>query len=185
MNKEHDIRPEQLLLRPLLQSDVQAYKTVRLSGLQLSPLSFGTSFEEENVHSDAFFARRLEQVNGNVVFGAFNGSTLLGTAGMFRHERKAERHRGTLWGVYVMPEARGHQLGWALVERIVDHAARHVDILDAKVVTTNDVAKQIYSALSFKTYGVEVKSLFMQGQYLDQDLLFIDFTDPLRKQRES
>jgi RimJ/RimL family protein N-acetyltransferase len=55
-------------------------------------------------------------------------------------------------------------------------------ILDAKVVATNEPAKRIYYELGFKSYGVEPKSLFVQGQYLDQELLYIDFSDPAWKQ---
>ena len=111
---------------------------------------------------------------------AFDGENLLGTAGMFRHDRRSERHRGTLWGVYVASEARGLKLGKALVGKVIDHAATQVIILDAKVVTTNEAAKRVYYTLGFKTFGVEPKSLYVQGQYLDQELIYIDFTDPER-----
>ncbi|MCY1376621.1 hypothetical protein D9M69_641280 [compost metagenome] len=72
-------------------------------------------------------------------------------------------------------------LGKALVGRIIEHAAQHVVILDAKVVATNEPAKRIYYGLGFKSYGVERKSLYVQGQYLDQELLYIDFSDPAWK----
>ena len=80
----------------------------------------------------------------------------------------------------VAPEARGLQLGKALVGKVIDHAATQVVVLDAKVVATNEAAKRVYYALGFKTYGVEPKSLYVQGQYLDQELIYIDFTDPER-----
>lgn len=178
MNDLHVIDRDSILLRVLDKGDLYRYRAVRLSALQCAPTAFGSSFEEENAYSDSVFARRLEQVNGNAIFGAFDGENLLGTAGVFRHERKSERHRATLWGVYVAPEARGLQLGRALVEKVITHAARHVVVLDAKVVATNEPARRIYHALGFKTYGVEPKSLFVQGQYLDQELLYIDFSDP-------
>jgi len=170
---------ERIELRPLGMGDLHRYRALRLSGLQLAPTAFGSNFEEEIAYSDCVLQRRLEQVIGNVVFGAFDSETLLGIAGMFRHDRRSERHRGTLWGVYVAPEARGLRLARALVEKVIDHAARHVVVLDAKVVATNEAAKRVYDALGFRTYGVEPKSLFVQGQYLDQNLLFIDFTDPV------
>jgi GNAT superfamily N-acetyltransferase len=129
----HAIARDRIVVRALEKGDLHRYRAIRLSGLQLAPMAFGSSFEEENAYSDSVFARRLEQVDGNVVFGAFDGENLLGTAGMFRHDRKSERHRGTLWGVYVAPEARGLDLGRALVGKVVDHAASHVVVLDAKV----------------------------------------------------
>jgi len=172
---------EQITLRALDKGDLHRFRAIRLSALQLAPQAFGSNFEEENAYSDSVFARRLEQVNGNVIFGAFDGENLLGIAGHHRHERKSERHRGTLVSVYVIPQARGIDLGTALVEKVIEHAKQHVVILDAKVVATNEAAKRIYHALGFKTYGVEVKSLLVQGQYLDQELLYIDFSDPAWK----
>ncbi|MCO7726642.1 GNAT family N-acetyltransferase [Brucella intermedia] len=183
MMDTHAIARDRIVVRALEKGDLHRYRAIRLSALQLAPMAFGSSFEEENAYSDSVFARRLEQVDGNVVFGAFDGENLLGTAGMFRHDRKSERHRGTLWGVYVAPEARGLDLGRALVGKVVDHAASHVVVLDAKVVATNEAAKRVYYALGFKTYGVEPKSLCVQGQYLDQELIYIDFTDPERNSK--
>lgn len=183
MSDIRNIGRDGIVVRALEKGDLHRYRAIRLDALQRAALAFGSSFEEENAYSDSVFARRLEQVNGNVVFGAFDGEMLLGTAGMFRHDRRSERHRGTLWGVYVVPEARGLQLGRALVGKVIDHAARRVVVLDAKVVAANAAAKRVYDALGFKTYGTEPKSLFVQGQYLDQNLLFIDFTDPVWKDK--
>src|SRR5690606_1245295 len=180
----HAIARDRIVVRALEKGDLHRYRAIRLSGLQLAPMAFGSSFEEENAYSDSVFARRLEQVNGNVIFGAFDGENLLGTAGMFRHDRRSERHRGTLWGVYVAPEARGLKLGKALVGKVIDHAEKQVIVLDAKVVATNEAAKRVYYALGFKPYGVERKSLNVQGQYLDQELIYIDFTDPIWKDKQ-
>ncbi|NKW09101.1 GNAT family N-acetyltransferase [Ochrobactrum tritici] len=182
MMDTHAIAREKIVVRALEKGDLHRYRAIRLSALQRAPMAFGSSFEEENAYSDSVLARRLEQVDGNVVFGAFDGESLLGTAGLFRHDRKSERHRGTLWGL-CGPEARGLELGKALVSKVIDHAAKQVLVLDAKVVATNEAAKRVYYALGFKTYGVEPKSLYVQGQYLDQELIYIDFTDPVWKDK--
>lgn len=181
MNDIYAITRERVVVRALDKGDLHRFRAIRLSALQLAPQAFGSTFEEENAYSESVFARRLEQVNGNIIFGAFNGENLLGIAGFHRHERKSARHRGTLVSVYVAPEARGLSLGKVLVQTIIEHAAQHVVILDAKVVATNEPAKRIYDELGFKSYGVECKSLYVQGQYLDQELLYIDFSDPAWK----
>lgn len=181
MNDIYAITRERVEVRALDKGDLHRFRAIRLSALQLAPQAFGSTFEEENAYSESVFARRLEQMNGNVIFGAFHGENLMGIAGMFRHERKSERHRGTLVSVYVAPEARGLHLGKALVQHVIEHAAQHVVILDAKVVATNEPAKRIYDELGFKSYGLERKSLYVQGQYLDQELLYIDFSDPAWK----
>ncbi|MBC2887360.1 GNAT family N-acetyltransferase [Ochrobactrum sp. CM-21-5] len=183
MNEIGTIACDKIMVRVLEKGDLHRYRVMRLAALQHAPMAFGSTFEEENAYSDSVFARRLEQVGGNAVFGAFDGENLLGIAGHYRHERRTERHRGTLVSVYVAPEARGLDLGKALVQKVIDHAAKQVVILDAKVVATNEAAKRVYYALGFKTYGVEPKSLFVQGQYLDQELIYIDFSDPAWKDR--
>ncbi|MEE9043926.1 GNAT family N-acetyltransferase [Brucella melitensis] len=177
MNDICTIARDKVVVRALEKADLQRYRAIRLNALQRAPMSFGSTFEEENAYSDTIFARRLEQVDGNAIFGAFHGEELLGIAGHHRHERRTERHRGTLASVYVEPQARGLKLGEALVQKVIDHAARHVVVLDARVVATNEAAKRIYYALGFKTCGVERKALLVQGQYLDQELIYIDFSD--------
>lgn len=171
-------RLKNIIIKPLDSTNLQAYKALRLRALQLSPLSFGSNFAEENAYSDAVWLQRIEAVGSNVVFGAFEGDALVGTAGVFMHSRLSERHRGTLWGVYVAPEARGLKLGEQLVQAIIDHAVKRFLILDAKVVATNNYARKVYEKLGFVTYGLEKKSLYIQGQFLDQELIAIDFTEP-------
>lgn len=171
-------RLKNIIIKPLDSTNLQAYKALRLRALQLSPLVFGSNFAEENAYSDAVWLQRIEAVGSNVVFGAFEGDALVGTAGVFMHSRLSERHRGTLWGVYVAPEARGLKLGEQLVQAIIDHAVKRFLILDAKVVATNNYARKVYEKLGFVTYGLEKKSLYIQGQFLDQELIAIDFTEP-------
>lgn len=170
------VRRDQIMVRALCPNDVQAYKAVRIHALQNSPLTFGSSYREESGYADEVFAYRIRHEGGNAVYGAFDGDRLLGTAGMFVHERLSERHRGTLWGVYVMPEARGLGLGRLLVDHVIKHAEKYVVVLDAKVVASNDYARQIYYDLGFEKYGLEKKSFCVEGQFQDQELIFIDFS---------
>ena len=168
----------EIVLRPLDTGDLRLYRALRLRALQDAPKAFGSSFEEESTYPDEVFARRLIQANGNIFFGAFKDGELVGTAGVYRHERRSEQHRGTMVGVYVARQARGLRLATALVQKIIDHAEEHFVVLDAKVVATNESAKRIYHALGFRTYGVEPKSFVVAGEYLDEELIAIDFSDP-------
>ncbi|MBB6261355.1 ribosomal protein S18 acetylase RimI-like enzyme [Paenochrobactrum gallinarii] len=178
-------RRDRITVRVLCPDDVQTYKAVRIHALKNSPLTFGSSFAVESAYADEVFAHRIRHGGGNAVYGAFDGDTLLGTAGVFVHERLSEKHRGTLWGVYVMPQARGLGLGSVLVDHVIKYAEKHVVVLDAKVVASNDYARQIYYDLGFEKYGLEKKSFCVEGQFQDQELIFIDFSSPEWRSRKN
>ncbi|MGU3576917.1 N-acetyltransferase family protein [Brucellaceae bacterium C25G] len=178
-------RRAQVTIRILRPDDLQTYKAVRLHGLKHAALNFGSSYAEECTYGDDVFAHRIRHEGGNAVYGAFEGDKLLGTAGVFVHERFSQKHRGTLWGVYVMPEARGLGLGSALVDHVIQYAEKHVVVLDAKVVASNDYARRIYYDLGFEKYGLEKKSFSLEGQFQDQELIFIDFSSPEWRSKEN
>lgn len=178
-------RRERIKVRVLNPNDVQSYKAARLYALKHSPLTFGSRYEDEKAYGDEIFAHRIRHEGGNAVFGAFEGDILLGTAGVFVHERLSEKHRGTLWGVYVMPEARGLALGSLLVQSVINYAENHVVVLDAKVVASNDYARRIYYDLGFEKYGLEKKSFCVEGHFQDQELIFIDFSSPEWRSRKN
>lgn len=172
------VQRDRITVRLLCPDDLQTYKAVRLYALKHSALTFGSSYEDEKAYGDEVFAHRIRHEGGNAVYGAFDGDTLLGTAGVFVQERFTQKHRGTLWGVYVMPQARGLGLGSILVDHVIKYAEKHVVVLDAKVVASNDYARQIYYDLGFEKYGLEKKSFCIEGQFQDQELIFIDFSSP-------
>ena len=168
----------EIKIRPLGAGDVKAFRSLRLAAMQLEPAAFGSSYEEESACPDEFFAARLHRNHGSIVFGAFDDATLVGMAGMYVLDRLSSRHRGTLWGVFVGQEVRARGIGERLVNAIIDHAARNVTVLDAKVVSVNDKARRLYHRLGFRPYGMERKSLRIGGAFYDQELLAIDFSDP-------
>jgi RimJ/RimL family protein N-acetyltransferase len=168
-----------ITIRALGAPDVEAYRELRLTALASSPEAFGSSHEEEASLSIDRFRAHVVSDGPSAVFGAFAGSRLIGMAGFAANERVKRRHKGTLWGVFLMPEWRGRGLGDRLVGRVVEHAAGHVLILQAAVVTTNQRARQVYARLGFVPYGVERQALLIDGRFYDDELLALD----LRKDR--
>jgi len=58
-----------------------------------------------------------------------------------------------------------------LVEAIIQHASRHVELLQLFVVSDNAGARRLYSSLGFVEYGVERHATKYRGEYHDDVLM--------------
>lgn len=165
-----------LAIRPLTAADAAAYRALRLQALRDHPEAFGASYEDEVARSLEMTAKRLDGGPLNCVFGAFAGDDLVGTAGFIVPDRSAKsRHKGLLVGVHVAPAHRGHGLGRALVTAVIDHARAHVVLLQAAVGVANASALRLYESLGFRHYGREDKALRVDGVFVDEALIVLDF----------
>jgi GNAT superfamily N-acetyltransferase len=163
-------------IRPLGQADAEAYRRLRLEALQRHPEAFGASYAEEAARPLQAFAERIAPLPPSRVFGGFAGNELVGIAGFLSGTSPKSRHKGTLWGVYVAPSQRGCGLARRLVEAVIAHAAQHVVVLNANVVTSNATARTLYERLGFRCYGTEEKALCIDGVFRDEALLVLDFS---------
>jgi ribosomal protein S18 acetylase RimI-like enzyme len=73
--------------------------------------------------------------------------------------------------MYVRPGYRGLGIGRMLVEAIIDHARRRVELLQLFVVSDNLPARQLYQSLGFVEYGVERHATKYRGRYHDDVLM--------------
>jgi GNAT superfamily N-acetyltransferase len=163
-----------ILIRPLGPDDAEAFRSLRLSALLTTPEAFGASHAEEAAQPLSVFEARLSPESPGQVFGAFLGDSLVGTAGFLATNSAKTRHKGKLWGVYVAPDVRGHGAGEKLVTAVIEHARRHVLILQANVVTTNRAAYVLYEKLGFAPYGIESRGLCIDGVFHDEALLALE-----------
>ncbi len=163
-------------IRPLTAADAAAYRPLRLQALRDHPEAFGASHEDEAARSLEMTAKRLDGGPLNCVFGAFAGDELVGTAGFVVPDRSAKsRHKGLLVGVHVAPAHRGCGLGRALVTAVIDHARDRVELLQAAVGVANAPALRLYESLGFRHYGREDKALQVDGVFVDEALIVLDF----------
>jgi len=160
--------PTQPVIRPFAPDEAPLYRDIRLEALRMNPEAFGASFEQESTHPLSFFA---ERVTSNVIFGGFQDGAVLGTAGFMIQSGLKRQHKGTLWGMYVRPEARGTGLARRLVTVVLDHARGHVQLVQLTVVAENATARRLYASLGFEAYGLEARSLHVSGRYLDEVLM--------------
>ena len=157
-----------LTVRRLGEVDVDDYRAIRLEALERAPEAFGSTLAREQAFSQPQFVARL---TGGLVFGAFEGETLAGIAGLVIEAGEKQRHKGTLFGMYVRPGARGRGVGRALVEAVLAAAEGVVEQVLLAVVEGNAEARRLYERCGFSAYGVEPRALKFRGRYFDEVLM--------------
>jgi ribosomal protein S18 acetylase RimI-like enzyme len=159
-----------ITLRQLAKEDAASYRRVRLLGLQESAPAFGASYAQEEKMSLDDFARRLEPTPVHWLAGAFEDTELVGVIGFMRDGGDKSRHKGFIWGMYVIPTSRGRGVGRALFEE----APRRIDAIPGlrsvrlAVVTSNEVALRLYEKFGFVRYGEEHEALCVDGVFYSQ-----------------
>ena len=157
------------VIRVLSKTDAGIFWQLRLRALREEPESFAMAFEE------ARMLGTLDSSSDSFVLGAFTPA-LCGMVGFFRRQGIKNRHKGTVWGMYVAPEVRGQGLARSLMSALISRAQDLPDLeqLVLEVVTTNEAARRLYSSLGFVSYGLERRALQIGNRYLDEELLFLD-----------
>jgi RimJ/RimL family protein N-acetyltransferase len=146
-----------MTIRALEATDAAAFQALRLQGLRAHPEAFASSWEEESAQPLAQVAARLAPRPDGLVFGAFEGDTLLGVAGLGREGMRKLAHKGWIWGVYVAPSARRQGWAEALLRHALDHArdAWGLRQVNLGVNTRNEAAHALYLKLGFEAFGLE------------------------------
>lgn len=167
-------------IRPLTSDDVAEYHALRLRGLRESPEAFGSSYDEERDMALDEVAKRIEPSGtptGRIMLGAFASGALVGVMGCVQSGKVKSRHKATVWGMYVAPEARGHGVGRAMLERGIEEARSwpNVDQLSLSVVERGTAARSLYLSVGFRPFGREVDAFRQDGhsdtvEYMTLDL---------------
>ena len=157
-----------IVLRRILPEEACLYRDIRLEALRTEPDAFSSTFEAERERPLDQFAARLSDAH---VVGAFLGDLLVGIAGFYRQSGPKHSHKGMLWGMYVRPAHRSSGIGRMLVEAIIAHAGRQVELLQLFVVADNLAARALYRKLGFVEYGIERHATKYQGRYHDDVLM--------------
>lgn len=162
-------------IRALTHADVAIYRVLRLRALREHPEAFGSSYAEGLARPDTFYAARIADAAhaDDFLLGAFDADALVGTLGFSRLDRDKDKHKGTFWGMHVAAEQAGKGIGRALMVAAIERARVQPGLLQIllAVVTENERATGLYRSLGFESYGREPRALYVNGRYLDEELM--------------
>jgi RimJ/RimL family protein N-acetyltransferase len=164
-------------IRRLGPDDLDAWHDMRIEMLLLVPTAFGDSHEEALARGKESFLDHLTKPDV-AIFGAFSKGALVGSACFAQRSEAKERHKGLMWGVYARPTMRGAGVGEAVVGAVIEHAKGQVEILQAMVGARNEPARALYRRMGFVTYGLERRAIRVNGVYIDEELIALDFSAP-------
>ncbi|HZF18823.1 MAG TPA: GNAT family N-acetyltransferase [Burkholderiales bacterium] len=166
----------ELNIRKLGAADASALVELRREALETEPLAFGASPADDVglvVESVRAF---LGDHETQAVFGQFDGVHPVGMIGLVKARKVKQRHKATIWGMYVTPRARNNGVGRALLEAAIGHARGWgLDQLQLSVTEAAPAARRLYEAAGFRLWGQEPRALRWNGRFVDEYHLVLRF----------
>ena len=136
------------------------------------PQAFGSD-HEAGIDREQTLLDLQRKGTENFILGYFVDNELVGQLGFIRRLRKKERHKGTIWGMYVRNDQQGRGIGKALMEATLEKASaiEGLEKILLTVMSPQERALKLYESFGFYIYGREPKSRKVSGEYLDEILL--------------
>lgn len=167
-----------LTVRRLGPDDAPAYRALRLYALKDAPKAFGEALEEAQKRPAGDWQALF--LGERAFFAVFEDGALVGSANVEREQGLKQHHRGWLYGVYVMPGARGGGASDLLLNAALAHAkAAGMIQLHLGVGTYNRPAQRLYERFGFTVYGTQPRALLVDGNFIDEHhmVCFLDKED--------
>jgi ribosomal protein S18 acetylase RimI-like enzyme len=156
-------------IRRLHVDDAATFQALRLAALLDAPEAFMASHEEEKDLPLSTVARRLEDLPGHAVFGAFDGERLVGMVGVAREARIKMAHKAYVWGMYVSAAARGHGVARQLMAAALAlaRATEGIAKVTLSVDAANVAAIALYESLGFVVFAREADAVRLGSEQRD------------------
>ena len=167
------MRPE-LSIRALGVEDAPLLIELRREALESSPLAFAASAADDVALDPEAVRRFLGAPDTQAVYGGFDGDALVGMVGLFRSTKLKQRHKATLWGMYVHPRCRGAGAARKLLSEAIARArAWSIERLHLSVSESATVARQLYESAGFRAWGTECRALQWEGRFVAEHHLVL------------
>ncbi|MGY0216234.1 N-acetyltransferase family protein [Endozoicomonadaceae bacterium StTr2] len=137
------------------ENDWQTYKNLRLQALQDSPDSFCTTYEQMVDATDEFWICRCQLKQGSSIMLPLIAELDGIPCGMaWAITSEVESGTAHIYQMWVSPQARGHGIARAMLEKMLTWAEKHqLEKLELSVTTTNRAAIALYESMGFETCG--------------------------------
>lgn len=149
-------------IRRLVPTDAREHRALMLGAYAREPEAFTSSVAERIDLPLDWWARRLGGPGSDEqVWGAFQGSRLVGAAGLSREARERTAHRGFVFGVAVEPDMRRQGIARRLVRTLMADALTWpgLRLLELTVSDGNAGARRVYEDCGFVAWGCEPRAL--------------------------
>lgn len=153
------------MIRRLEPGDAVEFLALRRRALADASLAFAASPEDDLVGDVESARQQLGRTPESVIFGVFEGGSLVGCVGLYRDRHRKMAHKAHLWGLYVDPSARRKGLARRLMAAAIDHARSLAGVswVHLSVSSAAAGARSLYESRGFRVWGTEPDALRHDG----------------------
>src|SRR5262249_754369 len=122
---------------------------------------------------------RLRTGDESAVFGAFINNSLVGIVGIRRDLGAKERHKSTIWGMYVTLGNRRSGIGEMLLRAAIQRAHTWPGVEQVHLAV-NEVAQEairLYERNGFQEWGHQPRAVCWQSRYVDAIHMILNVRD--------
>lgn len=161
-----------LTVQRLTPAHAVAYRALMLEAYSLHPEAFTSAVSEREALPVDWWEKRLDNGSAaaDVVFGALDGSALLGVVGLALDRRMKARHKSTLFGMYVAPAHRHTGIAHELMLRVLAYARSQPQLLVVQLTVTegNQGAQGLYEQMGFTSFGTEPMAVAVGSHFVSK-----------------
>jgi ribosomal protein S18 acetylase RimI-like enzyme len=163
-------------IRPIMESDLAAFKALRLEALRECPEAFGSDCDESSRQPESYWLDHIhtsiEGEQQRIFLADADEHGLAGMLGVYRSRGVKNHHAANIWGVYIRPEFRGQRLCEKLMhEALAWCAAKELRIVRLSA-TTSAAAIRCYARCGFRVYGVSPEEIRVGDTYYDELMMW-------------